>query len=195
MDKSKYVSSLMVAALFGAGSFGLYESFASGSHSSHSLHSASTGSTTGAIPTESGQAGFAAIAEIVEIMINDPDTDWSLVNMDALRAHLVDMDLLTTDAIVKMETDGEITAFSVTGTERTFEAAERMVPAHSAELTNNLGWDISTEIDDAVVTMIVKPTTDVPINKIRGLGFFGIMATGAHHQPHHLGMAKGTMVH
>jgi len=26
---------------------------------------------------------------------------------------------------------------------------------------------------------------------IRGLGFIGLLAEGAHHQPHHLAMAKG----
>jgi hypothetical protein len=31
--------------------------------------------------------------------------------------------------------------------------------------------------------------------EINGLGFFGILTLGAHHQPHHLMMARGAMRH
>jgi hypothetical protein len=31
--------------------------------------------------------------------------------------------------------------------------------------------------------------------KLKALGFLGIMVQGAHHQPHHLLMAKGEFVH
>jgi hypothetical protein len=37
-------------------------------------------------PTQPGQAAFAAIQEIVAILEADPRTDWSKVNIDALRA-------------------------------------------------------------------------------------------------------------
>jgi hypothetical protein len=29
------------------------------------------------------------------------------------------------------------------------------------------------------------------VARIRGLGFIGLLVQGAHHQPHHLAMAKG----
>jgi hypothetical protein len=31
------------------------------------------------------------------------------------------------------------------------------------------------------------------MDKVSALGFFGLMATGAHHQSHHFAMAKGTL--
>ena len=31
--------------------------------------------------------------------------------------------------------------------------------------------------------------------KIRALGFYGLLAIGSHHQPHHLAIARGEMVH
>ena len=49
----------------------------------------------GARPTEAGQGAFAAIQEIVAILEADPDTDWSKVDIDALRQHLVDMNAVT----------------------------------------------------------------------------------------------------
>ena len=47
---------------------------------------------SGSMPTEPGQAAFGAIREIVGVLLTDPMTNWSKVNIDALRRHLVDMD-------------------------------------------------------------------------------------------------------
>lgn len=54
-------------------------------------------------PTEPGQGAFAAIAEIVAILTADPATDWTRVDIAALRQHLVDMDTLVTFAEVTQE--------------------------------------------------------------------------------------------
>ncbi|MFW1924327.1 hypothetical protein ACG90D_19965, partial [Acinetobacter geminorum] len=54
-------------------------------------------------PTQPGQDAFAAIQEIVQILEADPRTDWSKVNIDALREHLVDMSNVTLSAQVKTE--------------------------------------------------------------------------------------------
>ncbi|RTM12059.1 MAG: hypothetical protein EKK33_18550, partial [Bradyrhizobiaceae bacterium] len=54
-------------------------------------------------PTQPGQDAFAAIQEIVQILEADPHTDWSKVNIDALREHLVDMSNVTLAAQVKTE--------------------------------------------------------------------------------------------
>jgi len=53
------------------------------------------------VPSEPGQAAFAAIQEIVGILEADPTTDWSKVNIEALRQHLIDMDNVTLRAEVK----------------------------------------------------------------------------------------------
>jgi len=39
------------------------------------------------MPTERGDASFAAMAEIVQLLGQDPDTDWSCVDIDGLRTH------------------------------------------------------------------------------------------------------------
>lgn len=46
-------------------------------------------------PIEAGQAAFGAIEEIVRMLLTDPITNWSRVDIDDLRQHLVDMDELT----------------------------------------------------------------------------------------------------
>ena len=42
-----------------------------------------------------GQDPFGAIQEIVRILEADPSTDWSKVNIAALREHLIDMNEVT----------------------------------------------------------------------------------------------------
>ena len=41
------------------------------------------------IPTEPGQGAFGALHEIVRILEADPRIDWSKVDLDALREHLI----------------------------------------------------------------------------------------------------------
>jgi hypothetical protein len=55
----------------------------------------------GSVPTQPGQGAFAAIHEIVGILEADPKTDWSKVNIDALRQHLIDMNNVTLAAEIE----------------------------------------------------------------------------------------------
>src|SRR5271166_2493744 len=61
-------------------------------HGQHMMNGMQPG---GAVATQPGQAAFAAIQEIVQILVDDPKTDWSRVNIDALRQHLIDMNNMT----------------------------------------------------------------------------------------------------
>jgi len=51
-----------------------------------------------ATPTLPGQDAFGAIQEIVGILDADPKTDWSKVDLEALRQHLIDMNEVTLKA-------------------------------------------------------------------------------------------------
>jgi hypothetical protein len=51
-----------------------------------------------ATPTMPGQDAFGAIQEVVRILEADPNTDWSKVNLEALRQHLIDMNEVTLKA-------------------------------------------------------------------------------------------------
>ena len=142
-------------------------------------------------PEETGQAAFAAIAEIVTLLTADPDTDWSRVDIDGLRRHLVDMDLLTTKAEVTRVLRPEGARFEVRGTPQTQEAIRAMVPSHAPFLVSETGWQVTTEELEDGVALIVDGDAD----NIQGLGFFGLMAIGAHHQRHHLMMSQGLDAH
>lgn len=143
-------------------------------------------------PTEPGQSAFAAIQEIVTLLEADPSTDWARVDLGALRRHLVDMNVLIMSAeVTEREIPGGIEA-TVSGAGRAGEAARRMVPAHAGELARIEGWAASAEeLAGGNVVLQVKSADPRAEAHIRGLGFFGLMASGAHHQPHHLAIARG----
>ena len=146
------------------------------------------------LPTEPGQSAFAAIAEIAAMLAADPETDWNRVDIDALRTHLVDMSVLTLDAEVEtVEADGQI-EFIVSGTGRTREAIQRMVPAHAGLLGTETGWNALAKVNGSGAILTLR-AAQPELTRIRGLGFFGVMATGAHHQAHHLAIARGEMIH
>jgi len=146
---------------------------------------------TGAI-TEPGQSAFAAIQEIVAYLLADPDTDWNRVNIEGLRQHLIDMNNVTLRAKVK-ESDIEGGArFEATSDDPEVTASIRaMVPAHVATMNGVEGWKMSAEEIPGGSALTV---TGADAQKIRALGFIGILTVGAHHQPHHLAMAKGEMM-
>lgn len=168
---------------------------AAGQHAAHhAVHSAAATASAqdaAAVPTEPGQSAFAAIAEIVEILTSDPLTDWSTVDIDALRRHLVDMNELTLNAAVETSLLPDGISFRVTGEGRTLRAITAMVPAHAAMLSAATAWQVEVETIDDGALMTVRAESPAERVKLEGLGFFGVMVTGAHHQAHHLQMARG----
>jgi hypothetical protein len=143
-------------------------------------------------PTLAGQDAFGAIAEVVQMLQSDPATDWSKVNIGALREHLIDMNEVTLHAVaVEQPLDDGIT-IAVTGEGRTAQAIKRMVPAHAAEL-NKIGWSAKTEELPNGVMLTVTTADPKEVVKLKALGFIGIMVLGQHHLVHHLLIAKGDL--
>lgn len=144
--------------------------------------------------TAPGNDAFAAIQEVVEKLLADPNTDWSRVNLEALRQHLVDMHnfTLNVELIAQSPIDGGV-EFTVKPT--TLEATgslERLFNAHPAILKQESGWIMTaTRAKDGSFTARVTSTRHDDVAKIRGLGYIGIVAYGKHHQAHHWQMATG----
>ena len=146
--------------------------------------------------TQPGQDAFGAIQEIVRILEADPRTDWSKVNLEALRQHLIDMNEVTLKARTSVKlVDGGV-QIAVTGTGRTVEAIQRMVPAHARhiEMTHLNGWSAKAGTLPDGVLLTVTSSDPKEAQHIRGLGFIGIMVSGHHHRLHHLAMARGEMM-
>ncbi|WP_146203789.1 hypothetical protein [Azospirillum sp. TSO5] len=166
-------------------------------HAAHhgTQHAGTAMPPSGAVPTMPGQDAFGTIQEIVRILEADPATDWSRVDIEALRRHLVDMNEVTLNATaVATPVDGGA-SYAVTGDGRTLEAIRRMVPAHAHEIDGTNGWTVKAEPLPNGVSLTVTAADPKQTAHIRGLGFIGIMAQGGHHQMHHLAMARGEFSH
>jgi hypothetical protein len=153
-----------------------------------------TAEASGAPVSEPGQGAFAAIAEIVDQLESNPDTDWNTVDIRGLREHLRDMDVVTIDAVaVAEEIDGGM-QFTVTGAADVAPSIRRMALAHAAVMGGINGWEYTArKIDGGAIVAVIVPPRDRA--KIKALGFFGIMASGSHHQTHHWMMASGQNPH
>ena len=165
----------------------------------HSQHMASSngqhmmsGGRQASLP---GQDAFGAIQEIISILESDPNTDWSRVNISALREHLVDMNRLVMEtSAVETEIEGGL-SITVSGQADTIKTIHAMIPAHAPMINGLNGWSSRAQVTANGATLTVTASSQQEIAHIRGLGFYGLMASGAHHQMHHLGLARGENVH
>jgi hypothetical protein len=147
-------------------------------------------------PTRAGQEAFATIAEVVRILDADPRTDWSKVDLEALRQHLIDMDDVTMRASVRAEEASGGAIFHVSGTGRTRDAIRRMTSSHGATITpaDGFTWSAVESPEGARVTVRAVNASDAKMEtRLRALGFIGILSLGDHHTVHHIGIADGSM--
>jgi hypothetical protein len=150
------------------------------------------------VPQAAGQDAFGAIQEIVEIPEADPNTDWSKVNIENLRQHLIDMNEVVLHSEVKSSEIPAGLVMEVTGKGRTEQAIKSMVVPHAGMLTQIAHWSAQTEEMPGGIRLTVTakdPQDTKTIAKIRGLGFGGLLVEGRHQQLHHLAMAKGEFRH
>jgi hypothetical protein len=163
----------------------------------HAQHMQAMPGMAGGAPTMPGQDAFGAIAEIVGILDADPATDWSKVDLERLRQHLIDMNEVVLRSSVKQTPVAGGLAMEITGTGRTEQAIRAMVVPHAVELDRMPSFAATTEpIAGGVRLTVIAATPDDPkaVARLRGLGFIGLLIQGAHHGPHHLAMARGEAI-
>jgi hypothetical protein len=160
----------------------------------HAAHLTALSRCAGQVPTLPGQAAFGAITEVVQILKADPKTDWSKVNIEALRQHLIDMDEVTMHSTVSQRNVPGGIQVDATGSGRGAEAIKRMLLSHTKMLDEGTEYHASatTIPGGARMTVTAKDASDPHlVAVIRGLGFAGLMTEGAHHALHHLAIARG----
>jgi hypothetical protein len=145
-------------------------------------------------PRLPGQDAFGAIAEIAGLLDADPETDWSRVDLERLRQHLIDMNEVVLRSEVKPSPIPGGLVMEITGTGRTERAIRAMVIPHATELDRLPDLTARAEAIPGGVRLTVtsrQPDDPKAVARVRGLGFIGLLTLGAHHGPHHLAMAKG----
>ena len=173
------------------------------SHQEHMAVQASEQKT----PKLVGQYAFATLAEIVSLLEADPDTNWSKVDIESLRQHLIDMDRVTLSSMVVSSPIDEGMRFTVTGFDpSTIASIQRMTQAHAAAQSAAISHSgAETNVPSALhyavqliengAEMSVTASDEDEFPRIRALGFIGVMVSGMHHQAHHWSMAKGENPH
>ena len=161
-------------------------------HSGHTPGMNHGATTSNGQPREGGQATFAAIIEIVGILEQDAETDWGKVDINGLRAHLLDMNhlILDTEATTFILGDAQL-QFNIRGTEKSIPSIHRMAPAHSRFIEQSRGWTIESELADDGATLTVTVEDAAALSRLNALGFYGFMSLDSHHQAHHYQMAIG----
>ena len=185
----------IVASFAVAGSVVVGSALVSAQQHGHPAHRQHAGAPLQPVPSMPGQDAFGAIQEILRILEADPNTNWERINLSALREHLVDMNEVTlrAEAVERPVENG--LQVDVTGSGRTLEAIKRMIPAHGSELNQLPNWRATTEQLPNGVRLTVLSSSTAEVAHIRGLGFIGLLASGSHHQPHHLMIARGEHIH
>jgi len=165
-------------------------------HSQHMMHMhGDPAAPIAGAPSLPGQDAFGAIQEIVRILEADPATDWSIVDLEGLRQHLIDMNEVTLKAeAVEKPVEGGV-EIAITGSGRTLVAIQHMAPDHAQAINGLNGWRTETRPLPNGVLLIVTSSDAKEIAHLRGLGFIGILVSGSHHLHHHLAMAKGGFTH
>lgn len=179
--------SVVAVLLFSGAAFAAYTQPAGPAGSKHSDHMAAMAASS--LPKENQQSAFAALTEIVSMLDADPATDWSKVNIESLRQHLIDMNNVTLGADVVATQIAHGMRFAVTGTSAVQASIRRMVTAHAATMDGVRGWHFQVEgiENGAMLTTTVTEPND--------LGFIGLMTVGMHHQAHHMAIARGNGPH
>ena len=84
--------------------------------------------------------------------------------------------------------------FNVTGEGPVRDSIRRMTAAHAATMNGVDEWKFEVaEIEGGASLAVHAPAKDA--DKLRGLGFLGVLTLGMHHQIHHLMIARGVNPH
>src|SRR5688572_10541526 len=161
----------------------------------HSRHAAMLAARSQA---PAGQDAFATIASVVAELEADSTTDWSKVDIAALRRHLQAMNDVTLHAsATQVEVPGGA-RMDVTGTGRVIESIRSMLTAHAPELDALRVYRAAVETIPNGTRLTVRaadPNDAKTAAKIRALGFIGLLTQGAHHAEHHVMIARGSHSH
>ena len=147
---------------------------------------------------EPGHAIFGTVQEAIAALEADTTTDWSQVDVDRLREHLIDMHHVAMHVEVRGEQpldDGvELTVAATT--DEAHASLERVLDAHPAMLEMETGWTMDvTSADGSTFTLRVTDPDGRDADKIQAPGYIGLLAYGEHHQHHHWMMIRGDAPH
>lgn len=142
---------------------------------------------------QTGSDVFDAMQEVIEHLKSDPDTDWSKVDLEGLRQHLIDMKAFTEEVEVLEQNpiDSGVKILVKPETDRAAKALQHMLSMHPKMMKVERNWDMKAQQKKDVWEITCTTSNPDEVDLLRGLGYIGIVVEGAHHQVHHWMMANG----
>jgi len=161
------------------------------------MHHEHTMKMSGGELTEPGNDAFGTIQEVIAKLNKNPNTDWKQVNLEALRQHLLDMNDMTfnVEVISQKPIHNGLEAIVKPTTPRATIALEKIFKAHPYWIKKEAGWTMHVKKNNDQYILTTTSENPKDTDKIRGLGYIGLMAYGTHHQSHHWAMATGKNPH
>ncbi len=136
--------------------------------------------------TEAGNDIFGTIQEVINKLNTNPNTNWKQVNIEALRQHLLDMSDIASavDVISQTPIKNGLRVVISPNKPRALRSLERILRNYPEQLQSKTGWimRIKKQGLQYQLTITGKPSD---ADKIRALGYFGLMTYGNQHQVHH----------
>jgi hypothetical protein len=152
----------------------------------------------GGVPLHApGHAIFGTVQEAIRALEADSTTDWSQVDVEALRQHLIDMHHVALHVAVEERTpiEGGVRLVVRPTNDAAAAALQRVLSAHPAMLQQETGWQMDVNAEGDRFALRITDPSGGAVNKIRALGYMGVLAYGAHHQHHHWMMVRGHAPH
>jgi hypothetical protein len=139
----------------------------------------------------SGGDALGSIQETVGLLLSDPTTDWSDLRVSRLRQHLADLGEIVSRAEVdERPVDGGL-AITAGGSERTLAALRRAVPEHVRASEGFMDWEVTLRDAGGALELTITTDDAGEVAVVRGLGFFGYLASGVNRPQSHLGVVRG----
>ena len=157
-----------------------------------------TTTTSSATPLkEAGNAIFGTIQEAIKMLDADPNTDWTKVDLEGLRQHLIDMENFTSgvDVLSKKNIEKGAEIVIRAKSKEAHYSLERALKAHPSMLQSETGWTMDVKQNKERFTLTIETQKPEEVARLRALGYIGVMALGDHHQVHHWMMASGSNPH
>jgi len=161
------------------------------------MHSGMHGTLVSTPLTEPGNDAFGTIQEAIRALEADSTTDWSKVDLEALRQHLIDMNNFTlhVDVLSQNPIPNGVDIVVKGNTPAAQQSLKRVLAAHPPMLKKETGWTMDVKPKNDQYELVVTSKNPAEVNKIRGLGYIGLMAYGMHHQMHHWMIVHGINPH
>ena len=141
-------------------------------------------------PGSAGQDSLGAIQEVTGLLLADPMTNWEAVSIHRVERHLRDLNNVVENADVEERPISGGVEIILSGPEAVVAAASRVVAEHARRLDGFRGWRVAADEEAGTLRLTLTAGAN-EVAVLRGLGFYGFLASGVRPHDRHMALANG----